>query len=689
MSAQTKTADPVLCQTLAEVANAFQRQLAANEARENPVPLPVQQFSFPPLETLRQRFALSDLESSLILLLALEATYPASLFPSSRLEKSPRLRFLDLQSQFPESFDPRCLLEHAPLRYWKLIEPARAGLYPEPLISRPLDLDDRILAHLLDTAAPDTRLIPYLDLQEPAAVLTPAQRQCARAIAALWASARHFDDFPPIALRGADPDALRAIAWEAAREAGLQMVRLPTGDLPENREDRLTLLRLWQREALLANRSLFLDAVAASPVSCLDWIQKCGGAVVIGHDRDLVLPPRVVALEAPATDQNDRRALIGAVLNGQTPDNPLFVAQLAEHFDLGAVALYQACTTVVARAAAEPKKSSDRMLWEECRRRARPRLGPLVQAIHSNVTWDDLVLPGEQTRLLHEAVAQVRHRAKVYHDWGFAGKTSRGLNLTALFSGPSGSGKTLAAEVVANALDLDLLRVDLSAVVSKYIGETEEHLRQVFDAAEPGGAVLLFDEADALFSPRSEVTDSRDRNANLEVSYLLQRLECYRGLAILTTNFKENIDAAFLRRIRFHVEFPFPDRQTRGRIWRASFPPAAPLGRIDFEQLGRLSLTGGHIRNIALNAAFLAAREGGAIESAHIVSAARGEFRKSEKPVPEAELRLLATLHEPSPSRSPRPLGEGARRAGEGELPRTPVPGPIACSPNLATPQGR
>ena len=175
----------------------------------------------------------------------------------------------------------------------------------------------------------------------------------------------------------------------------------------------------------------------------------------------------------------------------------------------------------------------------------------------------------------------MRHRAKVYDEWGFAEQSNRGLGLSALFSGPSGTGKTLAAEILANELRLDLFRIDLSAVVSKYIGETEKNLRRVFDAAEEGGAVLLFDEADALFGKRSEVKDSHDRYANVEVSYLLQRMEAYRGLAILTTNMKEALDPAFLRRLRFVVQFPFPDQAHRAEIWRRIFPAKTPTDELD------------------------------------------------------------------------------------------------------------
>src|SRR6185312_5093877 len=215
-------------------------------------------------------------------------------------------------------------------------------------------------------------------------------------------------------------------------------------------------------------------------------------------------------------------------------------------------------------------------LWNVCRSLSRPKLEDLAQRIVPCATWDDLILPELQKQTLRQLAAQVRHRMRVYETWGFAAKGRRGLGVSALFTGLSGTGKTMAAEVLARELRLDLYRIDLSAVVSKYIGETEKNLKVVFDAAEEGGVVLLFDEADALFGKRSEVRDSHDRYANIEVSYLLQRMEAYRGLAILTTNMRDALDSAFLRRLRFVVSFPFPDADGRAEIWRRVFPPELP-----------------------------------------------------------------------------------------------------------------
>ena len=284
------------------------------------------------------------------------------------------------------------------------------------------------------------------------------------------------------------------------------------------------------------------------------------------------------------------------------------------------------------------KRNLGALLWEACRAQSRPRLEDLAQRIEPAAEWDDLVLPEPQRQILREIAAHVRQRARVYETWGFAAKGARGLGISALFAGASGTGKTMAAEVLAGELRLDLYRIDLSQVVSKYIGETEKNLRRVFDAAEEGGAILLFDEADALFGKRSEVKDSHDRYANIEVSYLLQRMETYRGLAILTTNMKNALDAAFMRRIRFVVQFPFPDAEQRAEIWRRIFPLDTPTEGLDVGKLARLNVAGGNIRNIALNAAFLAADAGEPVRMEHLLRAARSEYAKLEKPLTEAEI---------------------------------------------------
>ncbi len=257
----------------------------------------------------------------------------------------------------------------------------------------------------------------------------------------------------------------------------------------------------------------------------------------------------------------------------------------------------------------------------------------------SGAEWDELVLPEMEKQVLRDAADQLRHRTKVYEKWGFGGKGKRGLGISALFAGGSGTGKTMAAEVLAREMRLDLYRIDLSAVVSKYIGETEKNLGRVFDAAEMGGVILLFDEADAIFGKRSEVKDARDRHANMEVAYLLQRMEAYPGLSILTTNLKNSIDQAFLRRIRFIVQFLFPDANQRAEIWRRVFPKNTPTEGLDARKLARLNVAGGNIRNIALNAAFIAAQAEEVVQMQHILQAAKSEYTKMERPLTDNEVK--------------------------------------------------
>ena len=251
-----------------------------------------------------------------------------------------------------------------------------------------------------------------------------------------------------------------------------------------------------------------------------------------------------------------------------------------------------------------------------------------IEPLVAIAMWDDIVLPPQQLDLLHRIADQVEKRAQVYEAWGFGARMNRGLGITALFTGPSGTGKSMAAEVIANALRLNLYRIDLSAVVSKYIGETEKNLRRLFDAAEDGGALLFFDEADALFGKRSEVKDSHDRYANMEINYLLQRMEQYAGVAILATNKRTALDTAFLRRLRFVVTFPLPALAERRSIWEKAFPPEAPVEKLDYDRLSSLEATGATIRDIALHAAFLAARDGTPITTDLLMDAAKIELEK-------------------------------------------------------------
>jgi AAA+ superfamily predicted ATPase len=299
------------------------------------------------------------------------------------------------------------------------------------------------------------------------------------------------------------------------------------------------------------------------------------------------------------------------------------------------IAIWRAMTQVSARETTQEDTLLQTQLTHEdlldaARTQSRHSIEALARKVESNYTWDDIVLPPDQLVQLREICNQARYRHIVYGDWGFERKLHLGKDLSVLFSGLSGTGKTMAAAVLAHTLALDLYKIDLSQIISKYIGETEKNLDRIFQAAEGANAILFFDEADALFGKRSQVHDAHDRYANIEVGYLLQKLEEYDGIVILATNLRNNMDEAFTRRLKFIVEFPFPDEPYRSSIWRKQFPAAAPLDEdIDFDFLARqFKIAGGNIKNIVLNASFLAASNESSIHMQHLILAARREFQK-------------------------------------------------------------
>jgi hypothetical protein len=511
-----------------------------------------------------------------------------------------------------------------------MIEPAPAA----NLAGAALRIDERILHYLTGTSHLDERLTGAIHPLEPPDWSAEGVHALAGRLAAIWRAASEQADLPVVQLNGPDRAARRAVAGLACADLGLGLFQLQARLLPADPRDQEQLFRLWDREALLSGAVLLVDWDDLEPHSAqfaalARLVESTRGALLLsGHNRWLAAERALVSLDVPALSAKEQAALWreelgepGARLNGS-------LTRLTDAFSLSAPAIRVAC------AAFDRHSGSFDQLWQACREQARAHLDDLAQRIQSPAGWRDLVLPPLQAALLRQIGAHVRRRSQVYENWGFAARSSRGLGTSAVFSGPSGTGKTLAAEVLANELKLDLYRIDLSAVVSKYIGETEKNLRRLFDAAEDGGAILFFDEADALFGKRSEVKDSHDRYANIEVSYLLQRMEAYRGLSILATNMPEALDTAFLRRIRFVVTFPFPDKTQRGEIWRNIFPAATPLDRIEFDTLADLDVAGGSIYNIALHAAFLAAESGGPVRMAHLMDAARGEYMRLEKPFP-------------------------------------------------------
>jgi ATPase family associated with various cellular activities (AAA) len=529
----------------------------------------------------------------------------------------------------------------APLRHWRLIDVQPGG----PLIRAGLRIDERVLHYLLGLQELDARLAPMLTPVADGDALTPSHGRLAERIALAWRAAADAAQLPVVQLTGASRPDQRAVAAATCARLDMRLYALPASDLPTSAADLASLLRLWEREAALLRAALLLevDEVDGERAAARKLAERARCGILLSTRGGAGESPRAtltVEVEKPTTDEQRalwRQALAdaGAAANGA-------VDALSAQFDLSARTIRRSADGPGADGPAESLGSGRNgvaaKLWRAARVLSRGSLDELAQRIEPAATWDDLVLPPAQRETLREIAAQVRHRTTVYETWGLGRKGRRGLGISALFAGASGTGKTMAAEVLASDLELDLYRIDLSQLVSKYIGETEKNVRRVFDAAEGGGAILLFDEADALFGKRSEVKDSHDRYANIEVSYLLQRMEAYRGLAILTSNMKHALDPAFVRRIRFIVAFPFPDATQRTEIWRQMFPSAVPTSGLRFDQLARLTMPGGHIRNIAVNAAFLAADADEAVQMKHLLRATRTECAKLEKPLSEAEV---------------------------------------------------
>jgi hypothetical protein len=516
----------------------------------------------------------------------------------------------------------------APLRRWRLVEVEGDGRFT----AKALRLDERILHFLLGAPAIDPRIEPLLH------PLPKGDAPDAEAVA------RGLETPGVVLVTGRDPWVLAATVGAAAG-ARREAWRLDLGDLPSPPFEREPLARLLARELRLSGGVLAVacdETDEASLRGLAPLLRRLERPVAVLARAPVALGDvpaarvEVAGLGAAARADLLRRTC------GRQRGIVAAVEPVAAQFDLPATALEAAARRALDR---EPGTALAPALWAAARAEARPRLDDLAERIEPKAVWADLILPAERMAVLKQIAAQVGQRIRVYDQWGFRDRLqARGLGITALFAGPSGTGKTLAAEVVASALSLDLYRIDLSAVVSKYIGETEKNLRRIFDAAEVGGAVLLFDEADALFGKRSEVKDSHDRYANIEVGYLLQRMESYGGLAILTTNMKQNLDQAFMRRLRFVVDFPFPGAAERAAIWATVFPEKLPKEAFDARQLARMNLAGGAIRNVALNAAFLAAADGGMVKAEHLLAAARSEYAKLEKPLTASEVKGWAGL---------------------------------------------
>ena len=594
-------------------------------------------------------FNLSEFERDLMLLcvgVELDATF-AILCAAASGDAQRSYPTMGLALSVLEGMHWGALTPAGALRKWRLIE-VGAG---SALTSSPLRIDERILHYLMGVQHLDDRLLGLIDPVGVTDDLVLSHQQLAQKMVAAWSvEINDLLKLPILQLCGNEVASKRPIAAIACQNLGLNLYAIASHNIATTPNDLNQFKLLWEREVALGSSALLIecddleaaDTVREGAISHLCESMRSPIMVATSDRRQARLRPLLAFdIGRPTTVEQYQvwEAALGttaASLNGQ-------VDALVSNFNLG-VPVIRAATSqawMQWQQAQESQTTVDfnHLLWDTCRIQARPKLDDLAQYIDSIAGWEDLVLPESQLQVLKDVAAHVKQRAKVYEKWGFGGKSNRGLGISALFAGASGTGKTMAAEVLARSLRLDLYRIDLSAVISKYIGETEKNLRRVFDAAELGGVILLFDEADALFGKRTDVKDSHDRHANVEVSYLLQRMESYRGLSVLTTNLKSSLDQAFLRRLRFIVQFPFPDVNQRAEIWRRVFPKTLPTEGLDPQKLAQLNVAGGNIRNIALNAAFLAADVNEAVTMQHLLQATKSEYVKLERPLTDAEVR--------------------------------------------------
>jgi len=519
-----------------------------------------------------------------------------------------------------------------PLRQWRLIEPAGES----GLTNARLCIDERVLHYLAGINYLDTRLQPLL--RPRAGSTAMAAEHCQIVQSALQTLQERQMPGPVIQLCGNDRDGQFDVATDIAAGLGLQLYILHAADIPSGVDERNAFAVLWQRESLLLSAALMIDCREPANADAVATLSgKLSGLLFTASREPLDLPFGSQRLTINKPEVLEQRHLWQQALGVAANKLNGSLDGIASQYRLSAQTILTTGREI--QNAIIASDTPDAVMWQTCRTLGRRQLDDLAQRVEPAACWDELILPEAQKAILRQIAAHVRNRLKVCDDWGFAGKGSRGLGLSTLFAGESGTGKTMAAEVLADELHLDLYRIDLSSIVNKYIGETEKNLRKVFDAAEDSGVILLFDEADALFGKRSEVKDSHDRYANIEVSYLLQRMETFSGLAILTTNLKTSLDTAFQRRLRFIVQFPFPDSEQREAIWRTIFPADTPTRSLNYRKLAQLQVAGGHIRNIAFNAAFLAADVDEPVGMGHLLHAAHSEGAKRDRVLNDAETR--------------------------------------------------
>jgi SpoVK/Ycf46/Vps4 family AAA+-type ATPase len=554
------------------------------------------------------------------------------------------------------------LQREAPLIKHQIIHyPADAPLEQTPLLAQFLKLDDRVLNYLLGLDGLDNRVTAFAKLIAPRASIeelmmdAAVKQKLARSFESCAAQAMNDKSKRAGAsifiFHGPEGAGKRFAAEALCRSASLSLLVADARQILSSGADHPSAVSRLLREAMLRTCPIYFDnaqaliedgeKAAQLQQALAAALEDYSGIVFIGSDQVWnstcdVKPGFYFKAAFTAPPPSLRKQLWQTFLSPERHRlaSDVDVMSLADKFTLTAgkirSAIVEAKHISSMRDLDEGKITADD-LYQACRAQSTTKLASMARKIIPLYSWQDIMLPADRLNQLKEICAHVKHHQRVFAEWGFNGKVSLGKGIGILFVGQSGTGKTMAAEIIARELGLDLYKIDLSCVISKYIGETEKNLSKIFQEAEQSNAILFFDEADAVFGKRSEVKDSHDRYANIETNYLLQRMEEYEGTVILASNFQKNIDEAFTRRMRFVIEFPFPNEIYRRRIWEGIFPRDTPLNDdIDFSFLARkINIAGGSIRNVALNAAFMAAEDGGIVNMKYIIRAAKREFEKA------------------------------------------------------------
>jgi ATPase family associated with various cellular activities (AAA) len=580
----------------------------------------------PAIETLCKAFKLSDIEREILTLCAAAEIdhRGCQLFSKVADDSQYALPTISLALNISQSQSLSIFDRNLPLFKWRLVR----ILSNNNLITAPLKIDPWVLQYLMgyDYKDPSYPITLHPTPIQPSKYTLPAcYTPVLDAINLQWSNATTL---PVTQLCGTDPKAHQYIGAHIAKDYGYQLMHLSACALPPDASLFQSWLTHWKRQSLLHDQALLLE-ITPSDFQTLSFAETLAQLIAsqqnplfLSLEERLARYPNALSVDIPELTLPDQKQQWAYHLGPYASQLNGHIGKIVAQFN---VTLHN-IETITSRALNQiqhPKegtepKSLPELVWQICRTESRSRLEGLAERIEPKTTWDDLILPPLSQTALKVIISTCQHRSVIYDEWGMGGNTRRGMGIASLFYGPSGTGKTTAAEIIAHDLNLDLYRVDLSQVSSKYIGETEKNLEKIFNAAQQSGAVLLFDEADSIIGKRSEVKEARDQYANQTVGYLLQAMEQFSGLAILTTNLPNSIDPAFNRRIKYRIRFEYPTQEQRVKIWEKNFPTLVPTQNLSFVRLGQAILSGAAIGKSALQAAFMAKMEEEPVQMKHV-----------------------------------------------------------------------